>query len=137
MSGRTHHWRDGKLITNRKTDRRQSPRRRPENQFPDIRLTCALPKTLAFAVAPGVHGYGVEVLNGGVAQIIGNSAEHCFLLARAFFAKVATERPGFTVTASIVSTEKPDKWDSRHLTIVRGAMVVSGGNVEPKVFEAA
>lgn len=40
MSGRTLHWREGKLITNRKTDRRQSP---PHQPPPKLILSFTLP----------------------------------------------------------------------------------------------
>lgn len=52
MSGRTRHWRDGMLITNRKTDRRQGERVRSEN-IPDWVLRLQLPDELAFSVATG------------------------------------------------------------------------------------
>jgi len=38
---------------------------------------------------------------------------------------------------SVMSAEHPERTHGRHLTVVRGAVVISGGVVEPKVFEAA
>lgn len=52
MSGRTLHWREGKLITNRKTDRRQSPRVKSIDT-PDWVLRLQLPDELAFSVSVG------------------------------------------------------------------------------------
>ena len=151
MSGRTLHLRDGELITNRKTDRRQSAPRpllvrlhemndrqarcSPSTFERDVRVAFLLPKTLQGFVASGRHGIGVNVLKGFV-QITSYSAEQCFEQAREFFATVAKERPGFTITASIISTAHPDQHYGRHLTVVRGAMVVSGGIIEPRVYEA-
>lgn len=153
MSGRTLHLRDGELITNRKTDRRQSPRRpllerlhdlnsrdvrpRPSDAPPEIRMAFLLPKMLQGFVASGPHGPGVAVLARGFVRITSYSSERCFDLARGFFVAVAADRPGFTVTASIIDAGDPARSCGRHLTVVRGAMVVSGGLVEPRVFEAA
>jgi hypothetical protein len=54
MSGRTLHWRDGKLITNRKTDRRQSPST-PRHERPPMLLTFELPGLLGLGLTPGHH----------------------------------------------------------------------------------
>jgi hypothetical protein len=150
MSGRTLHLRDGVLITNRKTDRRQSePRpaldrlhalnvksigRYPPKWCPEVRIAFLLPKSLRGFISSGVHGYGVKVTRDFV-QIVGGSSEQCFKLAQDFLAIIAKHRPAFTLTVSIVNCEHPDRNYGRHLTVVRGAVVVSGGVVEPKVFE--
>ncbi len=150
MSGRTLHLRDGVLITNRKTDRRQSPprpplerlhemnvkiaRRNPTKWMPDVRVCFLLPKTLSAFVPSGPHGLGVLVFKGFV-QITSYSLEQCLQQAREFFATVAKQRPAFTVTASIMSMTRTDRSWSRHLTVVNGSLVVSGGLVEPLVYE--
>lgn len=150
MSGRSLHLRDGKLITNRKTDRRQSPKRpiavrlaeinrKGINQVVgvEVRMAFLLPQSLRGFVASGRHGVGVNVMARDFVQITGHSAEQCYSLARTFFADVAKARPAFTALASIVSSKAPDQSFGRHLTVVSGALVVSNGSHEPKVFEAA
>jgi hypothetical protein len=151
VSGRTLHLRDGALITNRKTDRRQSPKRPPLERLhemnvklarknpsqwaPDVRVCFLLPKTLAAFVASGPHGIGVVVFKGFV-QVTSYSLEQCLQQARDFFATVARQRPAFTITCSIMSMTRTDRTWSRHLTVVNGTLVVSGGLVEPLVYEA-
>jgi hypothetical protein len=153
MSGRTLHWRDGELITNRKTERRQSPRRptlarlhdlnvtslkrSPPRWVPEVRIAFLLPKTLRGFVASGAHGIGVKVIKRDFVQVCSGSSEQCFKLAQEFLRVVAKDRPAFTMTASVMSSAHPDRTYGRHLTVVRGAVVVSGGVVEPKVWEAA
>lgn len=153
MSGRTLHLREGELITNRKTDRRQSPprpaldrlhnfnvkslTRSPAKWVPEVRIAFLLPKSLRGFVASGQHGIGVKVIKRDFVQITSGSSEHCFKLAQDFFAVVAKHRPAFTITVSVMSAQHPDRTFGRHLTVVRGAVVISGGVVEPKVWEAA
>jgi hypothetical protein len=145
--------RDGVLITNRKTDRRQSRSlpaldrlhavnvksitRYPPKWVPEVRIAFLLPKTLRGFVASGVHGIGVNVIKRDLVQITSGSSEQCFKLAQEFLATVAKHRPAFTISVSVVSCDHPDRTYGRHLTVVRGAVVVSGGVVEPKVWEAA
>jgi hypothetical protein len=153
MSGRTLHLRDGELITNRKTDRRQSPRRpllvrlheineRQARRNPspwkfDVRLGFLLPKMLQPFVASGPHGNGVTVHRGFV-QIRHGSTEECLLSAAEFFAVVARGRSAFVVMASIVSPTHPDRPGcGRWLSVVNGAMVVCSGQVEPRIYEGA
>lgn len=102
-----------------------------------VRMAFLLPKSLQGFVASGHHGIGVNVLARGFVQISGHSAEQCYGLARAFFAEVAKDRPGFTALACVISTKDRSLSFARHLTVVRGALVVSNGSHEPKVFEAA
>ena len=151
MSGRTLHLRDGVLITNRKTDRRQQPKRpllerlhemnarlakrHPSKWAPDVRVCFLLPKTLAGFVASGPHGIGVVVFKGFV-HITSYSLEQCLQQARELFASIARQRPAFTVTCSILSLSRPDRTWSRHLTVVNGTLIVSGGLVEPVIYEA-
>jgi predicted RNA-binding protein len=151
MSGRTRHLRDGELITNRKTDRRQSPprpllerlgdlnekhrKRDPDRWVPDVRVGFLLPKSLEAFVASGKHGIGVNVTRGFV-QITSESAEQCFQRAREFLAAVAKQRPAFTVMASVISDAHPERRHGRHMTVVNGALVISGGLVVPRVYEA-
>lgn len=149
MSGRSLHWRDGKLITNRKTDRRQSAPRPITERLADLnrkgidkldgarfRMAFMLPKTLQGFVATGKHGLCINVVRGFV-QIESPSVEQCYLEARQFLGAIARERPAFTALAVLISTKAPEQAFARHLTVVRGALVVSNGKNEPKVFEAA
>lgn len=147
MSGRTLHLRDGELITNRKTDRR-NPRRDPREKLLDvakagpdkfpIRLVFRLPKTLEGFVAAGMHGLNVQALSGGMIRIGAASSEQCFIAARAFFEAIARDRPAFTTSCIIISADNPEQRYCRYLTVVRGDMVVSaGGLIEPKIYQAA
>jgi hypothetical protein len=105
----------------------------PSPDYP-VRLTSLLPKTIL--VSPGPHGFNVTVLAGNVVRIRGRTADHCFSLARCFFATVARESVAFTCHGSIARDD--DVWAyGRHLTVVRGAVVVSGGLIEPRVYESA
>lgn len=85
MSGRSRHLRDGKWITNRKTDRRQSVA-----VTGSFELSFLLPDALAFAIAPGPgQGWGVVIEDGGLVKIVGNSVQHACRLAAAFLDRVA------------------------------------------------
>jgi hypothetical protein len=149
MSGRSRHWRDGVLITNRKTDRRQSPPRPLEQRLADlnrkgidklaggqVRMAFMLPRTLQGFVGTGKHGFCINVVRGLV-QIESPSIEQCYLEARRFLAEIAAQRPAFTALAIVTSTKAPEQAFARHLTVVGGALIVSNGKNEPKVFEAA
>ena len=153
MGGRVRWQRDGKTVVGyRKTNRRQGPRRSTLDRLADlnrqtlkprvpgdpheVRLAFLLPASLQGLVASGAHGIGVTVLAKGFVQVIGHSAEQCCMLARAFLADVAAERPAFTALASILGSQEPDHPYGRHLTVVSGSLIVSGGSVEPKVYEA-
>lgn len=149
MSGRTRWKRDGHTVVGyRKTDRRQTKRPAFERlaalnlkgldttDSKAVRMAFLLPASLQGLVSSGVHGVGVMVLARGFVRISGHSSEQCFALARDFFHDVARDRPGFTVTAAIASSAEPSRSYGRHLTVVAGAMVVSAGWLEPKVFEA-
>jgi hypothetical protein len=57
-------------------------------------------------------------------------------MARAFLLAVARERAGFTCHGSITRDDDPKHY-GRHLTVVRGALVISGGLAEPRVYEMA
>lgn len=149
MSGRSLHLRDGKLITNRKTNRRQGPARPMAEQLRDlnrkgledvvgkeVRMAFLLPASLQGMVASGQHGIGVTVFAKGFVRISGHSAEQCFSLARDFLGVIAKQRPAFTAYASIICSLDLTQTYGRHLTVVSGALVVSAGHPEPKVFEA-
>ncbi len=141
---------DGRLVRGyRKTLRRIRPRpvtvvrelsAPPEFRFQPaltdypVRLTFLLPLTIL--VAPGPHGFNTVVLPQNLVQIRGRETDHCFALARFFFAAVARERAGFTCRASITRDDETKAY-GRHLTVVQGAMVVSGGLIEPRVYDAA
>jgi hypothetical protein len=104
----------------------------PCAEYP-VRVTFRLPDSVL--VSPGPHGFNTMVLSQQVVRIRGRSTDHCFDLARAFLMAVARERFGFTCHASITRGDDPKSY-GRHLTVVRGAVVVSGGLAEPRVFEA-
>ncbi len=99
---------DGRVVRGyRKTPRRNPPRKPlvvvrnapplapglppdpPSADYP-VRLTFLLPDTIL--VSPGPHGFNTAVLPGNVVRVRGRNAEHCFALARCFFAAVARER---------------------------------------------
>jgi hypothetical protein len=151
MSGRTRTiLSDGRQVRGyRKTLRRTRPRPvrgvresspPPEFRFQPaltdypVRLTFLLPLTIL--VAPGPHGFNTVVLPPNLVQIRGRETDHCFALARCFFAAVAREHAGFTCRASITHDDDTKPY-GRHLTVVQGAMVVSGGLIEPRVYDAA
>jgi hypothetical protein len=100
-------------------------------QYP-VRLTFLLPETILISAGP--HGFNVMVLPGNVVRIRGRGADHCFALARCFFSSVARERPGFTCHASI-SRDDEVRTYGRHLTVIGGALVISGGMTVPRLYE--
>lgn len=152
MSGRSLHLRDGKLITNRKTDRRQSRarplperlhdlnsrcrRRYPEVWVSDVRLGFLLPKELSAFVVSGRHGPGINIIRGFV-QVTHGSAEECFMSAAMFFAGIARDRPAFTVLAVVSAGSAPHQPFYRNLSVVNGAMVVSSAKLDPRIYEVA
>jgi hypothetical protein len=103
----------------------------PSPEYP-VRLSFLLPDTVL--VSPGPHGFNVMVLPGNVVRIRGRAAEHCFALAWAFFAAIARQRV-FTSRA-VITRDDDERTYGRHLTVVRGSVAISGGTVEPKVFDA-
>jgi len=149
MSGRALHQRDGEWITNRKTDRRQSPKRPlierldalnvqyakryPTRWCPEVRMGFLLPKLWAPFVSSGPHGFGVKVIRGFV-QITNGSAEECFQSAINFCAVVGKGKPPEIILATIRSSTEPNKHHGRWLSVVNGAMVASSGHVEPRVY---
>lgn len=153
MSGRVRWQRDGEVVAGyRKTDRRQSAPRPlkvrlrelavagigslPVGQR-EVRLVFDLPASLQAFIAKGEHEAGLIVFPRGFVRITSWSADKCFARAQLFFRDVARARPGFTASAVIISTENPAASYSRHLTVVRGALIVSAGAPEPIIFEAA
>ena len=93
MSGRVRHWRDGELITNRKTDRRQSDRT-PPHEMPDWVLRFLLPGDVAFAVSPGptpIIGVAITV-PGPFAEARGKNQEWVLGQAAKFIGAVAGDR---------------------------------------------
>jgi hypothetical protein len=102
----------------------------PSVEYP-VRLTFLLPDMVL--VSPEPHGFNTEVLPGNVVRIRGREARHCFALAREFFAVVAWDR-AFTCRAIIRRDDDPRTY-GRHLTVVRGSLVISGGMVEPRVYD--
>lgn len=154
MSARVRWQRDGETVTGyRKTDRRNPRRsvlervhafnmgsigRQPPQWCPEIRVCFLLPRWLQPFVRSGKHGLGINVIKRSFVQVTSGSSEQCFKLAQDFLTTVARDRPAFTTTASVISCQNPDRSYGRHLTWCPGpGMVVSGGIVEPQVFEAA
>ena len=78
------------------------------------------------------HGFNSAMLPGSVVRIRGHEARHRFALAREFFAVVAWER-AFTCHETIIRDDD-ERTYGRHLTVVRGALVISGGLTVPKVY---
>jgi hypothetical protein len=103
----------------------------PSAEYP-VRLSFLLPATVL--VSPGPHGFNTAVLPGNVVRIRGREARHCFALAREVIAVVAHDRPAFTCRATI-TRDDDDRAYGRHLTVVRGALVISAGLTVPKVYD--
>jgi hypothetical protein len=101
----------------------------PSSDYP-VRLTFLLRDTIL--VSPGPHGFNTEVLPGNMVRIRGREARHCFALAREFF---AWDR-AFTCRAVITRDDHEGAY-GRHLTVARGALVISGGLIEPRVYDVA
>jgi hypothetical protein len=148
MSGRVRWKRDGETVTGfRKTARRQSPSRPLKERLHELALKGAADTAtrvrLAFVLPPdlliskGPHPGGVEVIGSGFVRVASWSAEKCFERTQAFLANVAKDRAGFTRTAVIVNTQRPDERYVRHLSVTRGAVVISSGYHEPRIYEAA
>ena len=138
---------DGRKVVGFRKSLRQNPRKprpamgldnarqvsRPCIEYPVV-MTFHLPKTVM--VAPGKHGFGVEVTDTkGQVTVRGRDADHTFELARPFLGTVAKDRPAFTMTAKL-TRHGDDRCYARHLTVLRGGLVVSGGHIVPKVFES-
>jgi hypothetical protein len=97
-----------------------------------VRLTFLLPDTVL--VSPGPHGFNTAVLPGNGSGFAAEKPRHCFALAREFFAVVAWNRPAFTCRAIVTHDDDPRAY-GRHLTVVRGALVISGGLTVPRGLE--
>lgn len=89
MSGRARHWRDGELITNRKTDRR-NPRTRPEDR-PELRFTFVLPGAIAFATRAGEYGPALTVDPDGLVTVKGRDREFVLRHAAEFLRSIAAD----------------------------------------------
>jgi hypothetical protein len=149
MSGRALHEREGVLITNRKTDRRQAPKRPlierldalnikyaaryPTRWRPEVRMGFLLPKLWAPFVSSGSHGIGVNVIRGFV-QITNGSAGECFQSAIDFCAVVGKGRAPEIILATIRSSSEPDKHHGRWMSVVNGALVECSGHVQPRIY---
>lgn len=107
MSGRARHWRDGELITNRKTDRRQSVNR-PPHEMPDWVLTFRLPGDFAFSVTAGAPTgvIGVIVKPGAIVEARGKQWEWVYRQAAAYLGTIARGRD-LVVTATVTRDAAP------------------------------
>jgi hypothetical protein len=97
-----------------------------------VRIGFLLPREIAPFVRNGEHGARIYVLRG-FAQIVHGSTVEAFREAEKFFRDVASGRPAFTVLAVITATDDPRSF-YRNLTVVNGALVVSGAAIEPTVY---
>lgn len=90
MSGRSLHLRDGELITNRKTDRRQSPRT-PPHRMPDWVLRYMVPITALLSVRDGPAGMiGVKItMPGPYVEVIGKDQEWVLQRGSEYLASIA------------------------------------------------
>jgi hypothetical protein len=104
----------------------------PCAEYP-VRLTFRPPDSIL--ISPGPHGFNVMVLPDRVVRIRGRSADHSFDPGRAFFKAVAQNRV-FTCHATITRDDDLKTY-GRHLTAVWGAVVISAGLTEPRVYDAA
>lgn len=148
MSGRARHWRDGELVTNRKTDRRQRKARPVQERLQEtnsrctkrfksgwrIRLGFWLPNEYRGFVSDGPHGIGVDVWKGFV-HVSNGSSDECFMSAANFLATIAKGRPSFSRLAILTSIEAQERPYFRNLTVVNGALVVSAPSLDPRVYE--
>jgi hypothetical protein len=103
MSGRTRHWRNGELITNRKTDRR-NPRRASAAASPAEakRLIFPLPPSLSCFVSPGPTGVtGVTVQPDHRVEVKGLERSWLFRQARAFLASISKGHGEVSVIATL------------------------------------
>ncbi|MDE2468298.1 MAG: hypothetical protein KGL35_06040 [Bradyrhizobium sp.] len=148
MSGRvvvTHA--DGRRTRGyRKTGQRRGPRRPLKERLHDIalrrvadpmatvRMAFALPPRIL--VASGAHPNGVDVIGSGFIRISSWSADQCCERAQAFLADVAKGHKGFSRTAVFVNAKRPNERYVRHISVTRGAVVLSSGFHEPRIFEA-
>lgn len=96
MSGRARHWRDGKLITNRKTDRRQGPatERTDPDQMPEYVLRFMLPIAIGFAISEGPTGViGVTVSRPGpTVEVRGKNLDWVLRQGAAYLGAIAGDR---------------------------------------------
>jgi hypothetical protein len=128
MSGRARHWRDGELITNRKTDRR-SPRTGGQD-FPPWRVTLPLPGAFAWSLSSdhpsGVIGVAISKASTGALQAEGSHRDLPWL-----FGQLATFFSGLA---------KLGGWQGRvHLRIQRDAYpgLTSGAPLQPAIDREA
>lgn len=145
MSGRARHWRDGKLITNRKTDRRQSERTKPED-MPEYVVRFMLPADIGFAIAEGPTGViGVSVTTPGpTVEVRGKDLDWVLRQAAEYLGKVANDRE-FTIPGRITRDAYPGPTEegplrpairvSCQLIYVPGASIVVPRRLDPpKIF---
>jgi hypothetical protein len=146
MSGRTRVvLSDGRLVRGYRKTLRRTRRRpvgliresgappaivadRPSPDYP-VRLCFLLPDSIL--VSPGPHGFNCRVWRSAAARRTVASRSP----GRSSPRSPRTGR-GFTVTVS-VRKDGEDRTFGRHLTVVRGAVVISGGLIEPRVYEIA
>lgn len=147
MSGRVRvTLEDGRRVTGYRKTLRRNPRRplierlhsinqKCLRRFPSqwkVRIGFRLPEDYRGFVADGTHGSGINVLKGFV-QISGDSSVQCYQKARDFLATVIGDNV-HTITTSVISIEHPGENYGRFLTTANGALFVTGGLSEPKVF---
>jgi len=129
MSGRSNY---------RKTDRKQAPRT-PTWERPEIRWVFQLPPTIGFAVAGGVHGYGVIVLPGSLVEVKAHTfnKKHVAFLAAEFLQKIVSrDHPDFTASVVMTSSSEPGWKDYFEIAMVDGSVIVSHTRQSPWIFAA-
>jgi hypothetical protein len=105
-------------------------RRRP-SPLPPSTIPMTMP---IFSAAPAaIYWIWLRATTAPLVRIRGREARHCFALAREFLAAVAWDR-AFNCRATIMRDDDPRTF-GRHLTVVRGALTISGGLVEPRVYD--
>jgi hypothetical protein len=85
----------------RKTDRKRHRRSVPAERA-DYVLRFKLPSVLAFAIAPGEHGWGVTVGFHDLAVTHGQNPAHCCQLAADFLDKIGARRLPQKIEGSVV-----------------------------------
>jgi hypothetical protein len=101
-----------------------------------VRVVFRLPRSLEGFIAPGPHGIGITVLSRGYVRIGSDASDKCFQRVREFCATVARDRAAFTSLAVVIRQDDATRTYARWLSVTRGALVVSTGHVEPRIYDA-
>lgn len=148
MSGRTRHLRDGELITNRKTDRRQAPRT-PSHLMPDWVLRFPVPPTARLLVPDsGSTGMiGVSITQPGpYVQVAGKDQQWVLEQGAKYLGSIASglelqaeaklTRDGYPRAGSPEAPWHPNERRSLCLVYVPGPSVVIPRAMDPAMVVA-